>query len=167
MPIKHDTAGFVMNQTMLRIKDPKITLPFYEEVLGMTKLAEFHFESMNFSLYFMGYLAEGQSIPDDPSERAKWVFGLPALVELTHNWGTEDDTDFGGYHSGNEEPKGFGHIGISVPDVYAACERFNQLGVEFVKRPDDGSMKGLAFIKDPDGYWIEILSPSGLAKIVA
>ena len=32
------------------------------------------------------------------------------------------------------------------------------LGIEFVKKPDDGGMKGLAFIKDPDGYWIEILS---------
>jgi len=39
--------------------------------------------------------------------------------------------------------------------------------VEFVKRPDDGSMKGLAFVKDPDGYWIEILSGEGLADIVA
>ena len=38
--------------------------------------------------------------------------------------------------------------------------------MEFVKRPDDGQMKGLAFIKDPDGYWIEILSASGLARIV-
>jgi lactoylglutathione lyase len=28
-------------------------------------------------------------------------------------------------------------------------------------------MKGLAFIRDPDGYWIEILSSDGLAKIVA
>lgn len=28
-----------------------------------------------------------------------------------------------------------------------------RLGVEFVKRPDDGKMKGLAFVKDPDGYW--------------
>jgi lactoylglutathione lyase len=26
-------------------------------------------------------------------------------------------------------------------------------------------MKGLAFIKDPDGYWIEILSPKGLRDI--
>ena len=163
---KAETAGFVMNQTMLRVKDPKITLPFYEDVLGMTRMAEFHFVSMSFSLYFMGYLEEGQSVPVNPVERAKWVFGLPALVELTHNWGTEDDDSFGGYHNGNDEPKDFGHIGVSVPDVYAACERFEKLGVEFVKRPDDGSMKGLAFIKDPNGYWIEILSPDGLAKIV-
>ena len=28
-----------------------------------------------------------------------------------------------------------------------------RLGVEFVKRPDDGKMKGLAFVMDPDGYW--------------
>ena len=162
-----ETAGYVMNQTMLRIKDPKVSLPFYEDVLGMTKMAEYHFEAMSFSLYFMGYLQPGQSIPDDPAERAKWVFGLPALVELTHNWGSEDDAGFAGYHSGNDEPKGFGHFGLSVPDVYAACERFERLGVEFVKRPDDGSMKGLAFIKDPDGYWIEILNPDGLASIVA
>jgi lactoylglutathione lyase len=28
-------------------------------------------------------------------------------------------------------------------------------------------MKGLAFIRDPDGYWIEILSSEGLAALVA
>ena len=41
----------------------------------------------------------------------------------------------------------YGHIGLNVPDVYAACKRFEDLGVEFVKKPDGGSMKGLAFIK--------------------
>ena len=161
------TEGFVMNQTMLRVRDPAVSVDFYRDVLGMSLLDRFDFEQMQFSLYFMGYLAPGETIPSDAGERAQWVFGRPALVELTHNWGTESDNEFGGYHDGNAEPQGFGHIGISVPDVYAACERFEKLGIEFVKRPDDGKMKGLAFIKDPDGYWIEILSPQGLRAIVA
>ena len=160
------TAGYVMNQTMLRVRDPEVTVPFYRDILGMTLLDRFDFEDMKFSLYFMGYLDAGESIPEDKAERARWVFGRPALVEITHNWGSESDADFPGYHNGNSEPQGFGHIGISVPDVYAACERFSKNNVEFVKRPDDGKMKGLAFIKDPDGYWIEILSPHGLSALV-
>lgn len=32
-----------------------------------------------------------------------------------------------------------GHIGITVDDTYKACERFERLGVEFVKKPDDGN----------------------------
>ena len=161
------TAGFVMNQTMLRVRDPKVSVAFYQDVLGMTLLDSYAFPEMQFTLYFVGYLTPGETIPSAPAERAKWVFGRPALVELTHNWGSESDTGFAGYHNGNSDPRGFGHIGVSVPDVYAACERFEKLGVEFVKRPDDGKMKGLAFIKDPDGYWIEILSPHGLSAIVA
>ena len=31
-----------------------------------------------------------------------------------------------------------GHIGVTVDDTYKACERFERLGVEFVKKPDDG-----------------------------
>ena len=161
------TAGYVMNQTMLRIRDPEVSVAFYRDILGMTLLQRFDFPEMEFSLYFMGYLGEGETIPEDKMKSAQWVFGLPALVELTHNWGTEKDENFAGYHDGNAQPQGFGHIGISVPDVYAACERFEANGVEFVKRPDDGKMKGLAFIKDPDGYWIEILSPHGLAAIAS
>ena len=55
---------------------------------------------------------------------------------------------------------GFGHIGITVPNVYDACSRFHSLGVQFHKSPNMGGMKGLAFIKDPDGYLIEVL-PQG------
>ena len=163
---KKPTDGFVMNQTMLRIKDPEISVDFYSNVLGMTMLNSYKFPAMEFSLYFMGYLDDNEIIPEDPAERSEWIFSRPALIELTHNWGTENDSNFEGYHDGNKEPQGFGHIGISVPDVYAASERFEEMGVEFVKKPDDGKMKGLAFIKDPDGYWIEILNPSGLKKIV-
>ena len=159
-----ETQGYVMNQTMLRIKDPERSIPFYTEVLGMGLLDRYDFPEMKFSLYFMGYV--NHDAPVDPATRARWVFSQPALVELTHNWGTETDESFS-YHDGNQQPQGFGHIGISVPDVNEACNRFDLLGVEFVKRPDDGAMKGLAFIKDPDGYWIEILSPTGLAAIVA
>jgi lactoylglutathione lyase len=50
--------------------------------------------------------------------------------------------------------------------VQAACDKFEAQGVNFIKRPEDGQMKGLAFIKDPDGYWVEILSSEGLATLV-
>ncbi len=36
-----------------------------------------------------------------------------------------------------------------MPDVYAACKRFEDLGVKFRKKPNDGNMKGLAFVLDP------------------
>ncbi len=157
------TQDFVLNQTMLRIKDPERSVAFYRDVLGMTLIERFDFDAMAFSLYFMGYPTE--PVPEDPRARAQWLFDQPALLELTHNHGTETDANFK-HHNGNDEPRGFGHIGISVPDVYAACERFESMDVEFVKRPDDGNMKGLAFIRDPDGYWIEILSSRGLSGLI-
>lgn len=30
-----------------------------------------------------------------------------------------------------------------------------------------GKMQGLAFIQDPDGYWIEILSPNNMVSITS
>lgn len=156
------TAQFIFNQTMLRVRDPEKSVAFYRDVLGMTLLRRFDFPEMKFSLYFMAYMrAADGPLPTDPQANREFVFSQKATLELTHNWGTESDPTFAGYHTGNSEPRGFGHIGITVPDVYAASARFEQLGVEFVKRPDDGKMKGLAFIKDPDGYWIEILAAKG------
>jgi len=137
--ISQATNKFVMQQTMLRIKDPKVSLAFYENVLGMKLLGKYDFPSMQFTLYFLGY---EQDVPEgDAKEKAQWVFGRSGLIELTHNWGTETDENFTGYHSGKYD-------------------------VEFVKNPDDGSMKGLAFIKDPDGYWIEVLSAEGITDII-
>jgi lactoylglutathione lyase len=160
------TQDYRLNQTMLRIKDPETSIKFYADVLGMTLIEKFDFPTMSFSLYFLGYDNSFVTpMPESREERVMWLFAQPALLELTHNWGTETDADFAGYHNGNSEPRGFGHIGISVPDVYEACERFEAAGVRFVKRPDDGSMKGLAFIQDPDGYWIEVLAPAAMGQI--
>lgn len=163
-----ETRDFVFNQTMMRIKEPKRSLDFYIDVLGMTLIKQLDFPDMKFSLFFLGYVREGAGdVPADAKARTAFTFRQPALLELTHNWGTESDDAFAGYHDGNVEPQGFGHIGMSVPDVDAACRRFDSLGVEFVKRPEDGKMKGLAFIKDPDGYWIEILEAESLADLAA
>ncbi|XP_013787231.1 lactoylglutathione lyase-like [Limulus polyphemus] len=157
------TKDFFFQQTMFRIKDPKVSLDFYTRVLGMRLLQKFDFPEMKFSLFFMGF-ENSEDIPKDKSERTAWTFSRKATLELTHNWGTENDPNCS-YHNGNSDPRGFGHIGIVVPDVDMACERFEQLGVEFVKKPNDGKMKGLAFIKDPDGYWIEILNNKNMVTV--
>ena len=153
------TKEFIFQQTMFRIKDPRVSLPFYTGVLGMRLLLKRDFPDMRFTLYFMGYEDAGDFKGELSSpEQIEWALGQKATLELTHNWGTEDDPNFKSYHNGNSEPRGFGHIGLMVPDVDKACERFESLGVNFIKRPQDGKMKTIAFISDPDGYWIEILN---------
>ncbi|KAM3392711.1 hypothetical protein ACQJBY_013719 [Aegilops geniculata] len=160
------TKGYIMQQTMFRVKDPKVSLDFYSRVMGMSLLKRLDFPEMKFSLYFLGY-EDLSAAPADPVQRTGWTFGQKATIELTHNWGTESDPEFKGYHNGNSDPRGFGHIGVTVDDVYKACERFESLGVEFVKKPDDGKMKGIAFIKDPDGYWIEIFDLKRIEEVTA
>ncbi|XP_071079862.1 lactoylglutathione lyase-like [Haliotis cracherodii] len=155
------TKDFIFQQTMLRVKDPKVSLDFYTRVLGMRLLKRLDMPAMKFTVYFMGYDLP-ENIPTDETEKSIYCFKQKATLELTHNWGTENEDM--SYHNGNTDPRGFGHIGISVPDVYKACERFEQQGVPFIKTPDGGKMKGLAFIKDPDGYWIEILSPNNMIR---
>lgn len=152
--------NFSWQQTMIRIKDPKKSLPFYEEVLGFRRLHEYHFDS--FSLYFLLTPRPGEEADKLPQPGTKeseaYLWSMPGTVlELTWNHGTEAQADFK-YNNGNVEPnRGFGHIAIACNDVYEACAKFEQAGVEFQKKPDEGRMKGLAFLKDPDGYWVEVV----------
>ena len=157
------TRGFVFNQTMLRIADPERSLDFYTRVMGMTLLRKLDFKDMKFSLYFLTAEEDLSQISDNETTRTTQTFNRPAMLELTHNW--DDTAESVDYHNGNSEPKGFGLIGFHVPDLEAACERFEKLGIPFQKRPDDGAMKGLAFIKDPDGYWIEIFAATKVSDV--
>jgi len=154
-----ETHGFVFNHTMLRVKDIDVSLDFYTRILGFQLINQQDFPEDGFSLYFLAYLPKEAQIPIDPVQRRHWQAGLSGLLELTHNYGTES-TLGPVYHHGNSEPRGFGHICISVPDLAAACSHFTELGVPFKKRLEEGRMKTLAFITDPDGYWIEIISNS-------
>jgi lactoylglutathione lyase len=156
------THGYVFNHTMLRVKDVVKSMDFYTRVLGFVPVHKHDFPDAEFTIYYLVLRADRSVIPDDDAARLQWVLGQPGVLELTYNYGTENDPDFH-YHSGNSEPRGFGHLCVSVPDVHAACERFEALGVPFQKRLSDGRMKHIASIKDPDGYWIEILQPTSLS----
>ena len=154
-----ETHGFVFNHTMLRVKDIRASLDFYTRVLGFQLIDQRDFAEAQFSLYFLAYVPAGVQVPQDDAARRLWMAGIPGVLELTHNLGTENQ-DGPVYHDGNSDPRGFGHICVSVPELEAACARFEELGVPFQKRLSDGRMKSLAFIKDPDGYWVEIISNS-------
>jgi len=159
-----ESQGFRLNHTMVRVKDPAKSLAFYTRVFGMRVLRKLDFEELGFSLYFLARLEDGDQVPEDQGERTVWTFSQKGLLELTHNWGTENQEDFA-YHDGNAEPQGFGHICFSVPDLDAAVEWFDANEVEFIKRADQGKMKDVVFVKDVDGYWIEIVEAARLASI--
>jgi lactoylglutathione lyase len=155
------THGFVFNHTMLRVKDPQASLDFYTRVLGFTLVRSVHFEEAKFSLHFLALVDDPGVIPAGDAARKEWLARQRGVLELTHNHGTEAQ-EGPVYHDGNSEPRGFGHICVSVPDVVAACARFEELGVPFQKRLSDGRMRDIAFIRDPDGYWVEIIQPTPL-----
>ncbi|WP_299236695.1 lactoylglutathione lyase [uncultured Halomonas sp.] len=159
-----ETEGFRLNHTMLRIKDPEASLEFYTRVFGMRVLRRLDFEAMQFSLYFLARPEAGESVPDDASERTVWTFNQRGVLELTHNWGAESQ-EGRIYHDGNAEPQGFGHICFSVPDLAAAETWFDANDVEFVKRSDQGKLKDVIFIKDVDGYWIEVVQAGRLGSL--
>lgn len=119
--------------TMLRVGNLERSLDFYTNVLGMKLLRKKDYPEGRFTLAFVGYGEESET----------------AVIELTHNWDTEQ------YDLGN----GYGHIALEVDDVYAACDRIKAQGGVITREP--GPMKHgssiLAFVQDPDGYKIELL----------
>lgn len=121
--------------TMLRVGNLDRSIAFYTDVMGMQLLRRKDYPDGRFTLAFLGY---------GPEDRE-------AALELTHNW----DTD--AYELGNA----YGHIAIEVEDVYAACDRIKAQGGKVVR--EAGPMKHgssiLAFVEDPDGYRVELLSP--------
>ena len=119
--------------TMLRVTDLQQSIDFYTQLLGMELLRSKDYPDGRFTLAFLGY--------GDESDHT--------ALELTHNWDTDS------YELGNA----FGHLAIEVEDVYAACDAIKAKGGEVVR--EAGPMKHgstiLAFVKDPDGYMIELL----------
>ena len=120
--------------TMLRVTNLTRSIEFYTQILGMKLLRQKDYPEGRFTLAFLGFGDEAHE----------------AVIELTHNWDTDQ------YEHGNA----FGHIAIQVNDVYAACERISAAGGHVV-RPAGPMKHGstiLAFVQDPDGYMIELLS---------
>eukprot|EP00569_Conticribra_weissflogii_P009234 CAMPEP_0171369758 /NCGR_PEP_ID=MMETSP0879-20121228/7560_1 /TAXON_ID=67004 /ORGANISM="Thalassiosira weissflogii, Strain CCMP1336" /LENGTH=269 /DNA_ID=CAMNT_0011878111 /DNA_START=56 /DNA_END=865 /DNA_ORIENTATION=- len=162
------TEDYIMQQTMVRVKDPEKSLAFYCDVLGFKLIHYSEFPQWKFNVYFVAPV-DPSTVKATRSERWNHCMTTPGCIELTWNYGSEKEegkvyntgnADATGTSDGEKVRGGFGHIGITVPNVYTACERFHSLGVEFHKSPNSGGMKGLAFIKDPDGYLIEVL-PQG------
>ena len=104
---------------MMRVKEPKRSLDFYINILGMELIEHIDFPQYKFSLYFVGYLPTGMTRGDMPpvGQRHELASTLPGLIELTHNHGTETE-EGPAYHTGNNYNNcngGFGHIGVTLP----------------------------------------------------
>lgn len=161
---KTDSTHYKLNHTMIRVKDPKKSLDFYRNVLGMKLFSTSVHEGAKFTLYFLGYEHDASFKEDTLSrdEQSK----KQGLIELTHNWGTESDNDFEGYHNGNSTEngaiQGYGHTCVSCSDPGKFCkeinEEFGEANIDWAVQWGKGGIKQLAFIRDPDGYSIEIIN---------
>ena len=126
--------------TMIRVGDLQRSIDFYTRVLGMKLLRTSENPEYKYSLAFVGYGDESDS----------------AVIELTYNWGV-DQYDHG---------SAFGHIALEAEDIYAMCEAIRVAGGSVTREP--GPVKGgttvIAFVVDPDGYKIELISKKDAGK---
>ncbi|HEY2259994.1 MAG TPA: VOC family protein [Solirubrobacteraceae bacterium] len=118
--------------TCYRISDIDRSVEFYK-ALGFNEVGRIPIRDEAINV-FMG-------LPDD---------GPEPRLELTYNFGQEGPYEIG---------TGYGHIAISTSDIDSALERLAQQGIEPEKPPytirDGGSR--LCFVRDPDGYRIELI----------
>lgn len=89
---------------MIRVKDIEKSLKFYEDILGMSRVRTIENKDAGFNLYFLGYTDK------EPLSSESQIPQCEGLLELTWNYGTENDANFS-YHNGNDQPQGFGHLG--------------------------------------------------------
>lgn len=126
--------------TMLRVGNLQTSINFYQQVLDMKLLRQSENAEYKYTLAFLGYGDELDT----------------TVIELTYNWGTEN------YDLGNA----YGHIAIETDDIYKTCEKIKSLGGVITREP--GPVKGgttiIAFVKDPDGYMIELIDKKDAAK---
>ena len=121
---------------MMRVKDLDKSLEFYTGMLGMKVLRQTDYPEGKFTNTFIGYTEEGEG----------------TTIELTHNWGQEEDYEMG---------EGWGHIALMVDDVYATCDKLAAAGAK-IPRPAGPMKHGtrvIAFVEDPDGHKIELVGP--------
>jgi lactoylglutathione lyase len=82
--------------------------------------------------------------------------GLPgdgARLELTYNFGVDS------YELGT----GYNHIAVLIEDLDGALERLSEKGIDPEKPPYTVSDNGprLCFVRDPDGYRVELIEKLG------
>lgn len=119
--------------TMIRVGDLQRSIAFYTGVMGMELLRTTDRPEQKYRLAFVGYGDESKG----------------AVLELTYNYGV-DRYDLGA---------GFGHVAIAVPDVGAACAAVKAKGGTVTREagPVKGGSTVIAFVRDPDGYAIELI----------
>jgi len=118
--------------TCYRIAEIDRSVDFYE-ALGFTEMGRLPIREEAINV-FMG-------LPDD---------GPEPRLELTYNIGRDEPYELG---------TGYGHIAVSTPDLDATLERLAARGIAPERPPytvrDGGSR--LCFVRDPDGYRIELI----------
>jgi len=120
--------------TMLRVADLQESIAFYTNILNMKLLRQSENSEYKYTLAFLGYGDEADT----------------TVLELTCNWGCTE------YEQGNA----YGHIAIEADDIYATCEKIKELGGQVTREagPVKGGTTVIAFVKDPDGYMIELIN---------